>query len=85
MQSLSEILGFTYSLSAMPVGTVTPETIEMVRNGSVDMTGSWITITSERAEFVGFTYPYFDLSISFVYKPTLDEDVRAFFFFFFCF
>ena len=79
-QSLSEVLEFTYSLRATPAGTVTPDTIEMVRNGSADMTGSWITITSERSEYVAFTYPYYDLSIAFVYKPTLDEDVRFFLF-----
>ncbi|CAN0304266.1 unnamed protein product, partial [Laminaria digitata] len=77
LRSLSEVLGFTYSLRAPPEGTATPDTIEMVRNGSADMTGSWITITAERAEFVAFTYPYFDLSLSFVYRPTVDEDVRS--------
>lgn len=68
--------GFTYSLSATPAGTATPDTIEMVRNGTADMTGSWITITAERSEFVAFTYPYFDLGIAFVYKPESAEGVR---------
>ncbi|CAN0383864.1 unnamed protein product, partial [Ectocarpus sp. 13 AM-2016] len=67
LKQLADVVGFTYSLSAPPQGTTTPETIEMVRNGSADMTGSWITITSERAEYVSFTYPYFDLGIAFVY------------------
>eukprot|EP00752_Nemacystus_decipiens_P006992 g6271.t1 len=75
LKKLSEVVGFTYSLSAAPAGTTTPETIELVRNGSADMTGSWITITSERSEYVSFTYPYFDLGISFVYKPEGAEGV----------
>lgn len=58
------------------MGTATPDTIEMVRNGSADMTGSWITITSERSEYVSFTYPYFDLGLAFVYKPESDGGVR---------
>eukprot|EP00903_Cladosiphon_okamuranus_P006970 g6784.t1 len=75
LKKLSEVVGFTYTLSATPAGTTTPETIEMVRNGSADMTGSWITITSDRSEYVSFTYPYFDLGIAFVYKPDSDEGV----------
>lgn len=39
------------------------------------MTGSWITITAERSEYVSFTYPYYDLGIAFVYKPTIEEQV----------
>ncbi|CAM9783735.1 unnamed protein product, partial [Ectocarpus sp. 8 AP-2014] len=76
LKQLADVVGFTYSLRAPPEGTATPETIEMVRNGSADMTGSWITITSERAEYVSFTYPYFDLGIAFVYLPTIDEGVN---------
>lgn len=76
LQKLSEVLGFTYSLRATPAGTATPDTITMVRNGSADMTGSWITITSERSEYVAFTYPYFDLGIAFVYKPDSNKGVR---------
>ncbi|CAN0439485.1 unnamed protein product, partial [Hapterophycus canaliculatus] len=74
-KKLSEILGFTYSLRAPPTGSPTPATIEMVRNGSADMTGSWITITAERSEYVSFTYPYYDLGIAFVYKPEVDAGV----------
>ncbi|CAB1097281.1 unnamed protein product [Ectocarpus sp. CCAP 1310/34] len=76
LEKLADVVGFTYSLRAPPEGTTTPDTIEMVRNGSADMTGSWITITSERAEYVSFTYPYFDLGIAFVYLPTIDEGVN---------
>lgn len=76
LQKLSEVAGFTYSLRAPPSGTATTDTIEMVRNGSADMTGSWLTITAERSEYVSFTYPYHDLGIAFVYKPESDEGVR---------
>ncbi|CAM9847215.1 unnamed protein product [Pylaiella littoralis] len=73
LQKLAEVVGFTYSLRAPPSGTSTPTTIEMVRNGSADMSGSWITITAERSEYVAFTYPYYDLGLAFVYKPVVDE------------
>lgn len=76
IQRLSDALGFTYSLRAPPESTTTTETVEMVRNGSADMTGSYITITAERSEYVSFTYPYFDLGIVFVYKPGFEEEVR---------
>ena len=70
------MLGFTYSLRAPPEDTATSETITMVRNGSADMAASWITITADRSEYVSFTYPYYDLYISFVYKPTVSDSVR---------
>ncbi|CAM9847074.1 unnamed protein product, partial [Pylaiella littoralis] len=73
LKKLAEVVGFTYSLIAPPSGTPTPTTIDMVRNGLADMTGSWITITAERSEIVAFTYPYYDLGLAFVYKPVVDE------------
>lgn len=72
-QILSERVGFTYSLRAPPEGTSTNETIEMVVNGSADMAASWITITSKRLEYVSFTYPYYDIHNSFIYKPTISD------------
>ena len=71
------MLGFTYSLRAPPEGTATSETVTMVRNGSADMAAGWITITADRSEYVSFTYPYYDLYISFVYKPEASDSVRA--------
>ena len=70
------MLGFTYSLRAPPEDTTTSETITMVRNGSADMAASWITITADRSENVSFTYPYYDLHISFVYKPRASDPVK---------
>lgn len=75
-QSLSELLGFTYTLSAPSEDVEINETLDMVRNGSYDMAAGWITITEERAESVAFTYPYYDLGIVFVYRADLAEQVR---------
>lgn len=48
----------------------------MVRNGTKDLAGSWITITEERCNYVSFTYPYYDVGIALVYKTVNDNGVR---------
>ncbi|CAN0343626.1 unnamed protein product, partial [Discosporangium mesarthrocarpum] len=72
---LSEMLGFTYSVSVLPDDVPTTTGVELVGNGTYDMAASWITINEERSEFASFTYPYFDVGVRFVYRKALDPRV----------
>ncbi|CAM9111763.1 unnamed protein product [Choristocarpus tenellus] len=67
IETLSEMLDFTYTIHPLGADIPTNDGIGMVANGSFDMLASWITITEERSSYVSFTYPFFDVGVRFVY------------------
>lgn len=76
LQSLSEVLGFTYNVTVANSSVSTEEVVGYVANGEFDVAASGTTINAEQMETVSFSYPYYETGLSFVYRPGVATEVR---------
>ncbi|CAM9170637.1 unnamed protein product [Phaeothamnion confervicola] len=77
MEELAAALNFTFEFFTAP--NITASTIvATVAAGDYDIGISAITVTGDRWKIVGFSYPYYDLGLAFVYKQPAEAPVPLF-------
>lgn len=75
MQSISESLGFTYSVTVVNSSVTSDEVLDLVADGTYDLFASWTTITADGANRVSFSFPYYTTGMSFVYRHEMFDEV----------